>query len=563
MGQQKFQILLIQDKNYRPNNLTDEEIRIFDAEGMLPIKTARRIFERQNYVDPSMRGRTSFAILRKMCLCAGSTDKPIMLTDLGKKLLYSHHDVGETFLNYFLKWELPNPIECRSFKGCSIRPFVGTLHLIRKVNQKWAKMGKRPVGLSREEFALFVPTLLKYTDIDSQASKVIEYRKCNAAQKNLYATNHANEFLEVSSTSAPSNKTSRLLNNLKDYADNSVRYFRLTRYIQIRGNGRYVDLEPRRQIEIDELLATFDGSPVGFESKVEYVDYMINPTMPDLPWNRQEVLVSVNKKLSRYDVPQASRRLREMGRDVPPPPDTASLGLEAANKSLRSYLAQLQKDTKYHEMAEINKIKDCIKNLNGIHKSKRKHSVELERQVALAFMALNDAIRVVPNYLVGDDGEPAFTAPASVADLECYYDSFNMVCEATMLATRDQWINKGQPVMRHLQDFEVQNSDKANYCLFVAPSVHADTAEACWIAVMHGYQKKKQCIVPVTIATLIKLLEILVAYKRKNGKVIPHADMMELYDKLLALAANSEDSLDWVRKRIPEAIDRWGEWLIR
>lgn len=562
-NQQKFQTLLIQDKNYRPNNLTDDEIQIFGAEGVLPFKMAQDIFKRQNYVDPPMRGRTSFALLKKMCLCTGSTDEPIMLTDLGRNMLHSSSDMGETFLNYFLKWELPNPVEHTSFKKCSIRPFIGTLHLIQAVNQKWAKLKKRPVGLSREEFALFVPTLLRHTDIDEQASKVIQYRKCNAAQKKSYAAKIAAEFLGISSTTASGNKTKRLLNNLKDYADNTIRYFRLTRYIQIRGNGHYVDLEPRRRIEIDELLAAFDGSPVGFENEIEYVDYMINPTLPDLPWNRQEVLKNVNEKLSGDEIPQASERLREMGKDVPPPPDTSSLGLAATNESLRGYLVQLQKHAEYHEMAEVQKIERCINDLNNIHKSGKKHSVELERQVALAFMALNDATRVVPNYPVGDDGEPTFTAPAGVADLECYYEGFNMVCEATMLTTRDQWINEGQPVMRHLRDFEVQNSGKTNYCLFVAPKVHVDTAETYWVAVVHGYKKRKQRIVPMTITTLIKLLEILILYKQKKRNVIPHADMMRLYDKLLALVSTSDDSLDWVRNRIPEAIDQWGAQLVQ
>ena len=52
--------------------------------------------------------------------------------------------------------------------------------------------------------------------------------------------------------------------NLKDYGDNAIRYFRLTRYIYIRGNGFYVDLEKRRMIEITELLKIDNASPIKF-----------------------------------------------------------------------------------------------------------------------------------------------------------------------------------------------------------------------------------------------------------------------------------------------------------
>ena len=52
--------------------------------------------------------------------------------------------------------------------------------------------------------------------------------------------------------------------NLKDYTDNTIRYFRLTRLIYIRGGGYYIDLEPRRMVEIEALLNTYDGSAEEF-----------------------------------------------------------------------------------------------------------------------------------------------------------------------------------------------------------------------------------------------------------------------------------------------------------
>ena len=36
--------------------------------------------------------------------------------------------------------------------GYNIKPFVGTLHLIDKVNKKWSGFGENPVGISKEEF---------------------------------------------------------------------------------------------------------------------------------------------------------------------------------------------------------------------------------------------------------------------------------------------------------------------------------------------------------------------------------------------------------------------------
>jgi len=66
----------------------------------------------------------------------------------------------------------------------------------------------------------------------------------------------------------------------------------------------------------------------------------------------------------------------------------------------------------------------------------------------LGLHSLNDAIAIVANHPVGDDNEPTSTAPANRPDTECFYNSFNAICEVTLLTNRSQWYNEGQPVMR-------------------------------------------------------------------------------------------------------------------
>ena len=63
--------------------------------------------------------------------------------------------------------------------------------------------------------------------------------------------------------------------NTKEYADNIIRYVRLTKYIYIRGGGYYIDLEPRRMIEINALLENDNGSAKDF-TKEEYKSYIAN-----------------------------------------------------------------------------------------------------------------------------------------------------------------------------------------------------------------------------------------------------------------------------------------------
>ena len=87
------------------------------------------------------------------------------------------------------------------------------------------------------------------------------------------------------------------------------------------------------------------------------------------------------------------------------------------------------------------------------------------------------------------------------------------------MKNRNQWFNEGQPVMRHLRDFEIENNDKPAYCLFIAPEIHRDTINTFWQSIKYEYEGEKQKIVPLTIKQFIRLLEILGSLLDKEIKI--------------------------------------------
>ncbi|MDI1496077.1 MAG: AlwI restriction endonuclease [Cenarchaeum symbiont of Oopsacas minuta] len=556
--QLKFQIMLIQDKNYRPSIMTERENNIYDDPNMaFTYNDAKNIFEKQNYNDPPIRGRTSFSPLVKMGLCIGSPKIKIKLTHFGKNFLSRSEDMGEYFFNYFLKWQLPNPVET-TIKGYDIKPFLGMLHLIKNVNDACIAINKKANGISNEEFDIFVPTLVTYKDIQSQVQEIMTYRKCKTREeRKKYQKIFVYKFM-MNDEKPNDVNLEKMIKNLHDYGDNAIRYFRMTKYIRIRGNGNFVDLEPRRNIEITELLNSYNASTDKFDSNDAYVEYLGDQTKPTLPWNTDPILQKINVNLMT-EISKMGTQMSKFGIDKPIMPEVKNITMQQQNHNLREYLVTLQKIILYRDMNDVNNVSKCIDNLANIYQKNTKHSIELEKQTALAFMALNDSNKIKPNYPVGDDGEPTFTAPGGMADLECYYNNFNMICEVTMLKDRTQWINEGQPVMRHLREFEDANNNKNSYCLFIAPKIHEDTAETFEIAIRHGYKRKSQKIIPITIRTFTKLLHILKSYKKKNNnQPIPHLQLMILYDILIELIKKSKDSTDWVQNKIPEAIEDWG-----
>jgi len=568
--QKKYQILLIKYRVYGYgssqfyNGLSPKQVNLMDdLNKEIVFEEAEDIFNAKGYEDPAMRGRQSINPLKKLGMVSIKEGK-IFITDLGRLLLKDDYDLGEMFFRSFIKWQIPN-LDNDDYKlddGYDIKPFIGTLHLINAVNQKTIANGEEPKGISKQEFSLFVPTLVNYKDIEKYAVEIIKIRtklrnKNKQEQRKIfekYRKQFTQEFLDTKNT----NEIEKLINNLKDYGDNAIRYFRLTRYFYIRGGGFYVDLEPRRQVEIKNLLAFDNGKSLLFTTKEEYLEYIANIAEPKLPWETKEKLIEILEGLIK-DIQGYEKKLSVSKKGIPNYRSYDEDGLKRLIENLREYRRHLQEQENYAISQNIEVILHYIEILQNIYKEDDK-PLALEKYTALALHALNDALKIQPNYPVGDDNEPTFTAPAGKPDIECYYNSFNAICEVTMLTGRDQWYHEGQPIMRHLRDFENRNKDKIAYCLFVAPSLHRDTLNTFWFSVKYEYEGKPQRIIPLSIQNFIELIKTLVVIKQKGG-FLSHSELIRLYDEILSKTADSKDVNEWIEK-IPNTIFAWQHSLI-
>jgi len=557
----KFQIVLIKRKLYKPLRLSSKLESYYDSPSDMTDKQSKEIFEhmrKESTVlddDPGFRGRTSIAPLSKMGLVVSKkTVSKLYITNFGKKFLKDDFDIGEIFLEYLFKWTLPNPDHTlfSEKNGFNVRPFIATLHIINEVNKKWKKLGNEPVGISKQEFCYFVPTTINYKDIPKTVDEIIELRKKLKGKDKKEQTkikkecfiNKTKNFFED-----PEGKHLEMnFHNLKDYGDNSIRYFKITRFFYIRGGGFYIDLEPRRHVEIKSLLDYSNGEGLKFKDLEEYLDHMDSDVI--FPWETSEklkgIIVELRKDISKsnksLDKPMIlEKELFEV--------NIASFNvdkLKTIMEKLRISRRKVQEYINHIELTDADNFKGIIKQLESIHGSDKSKSIELEHLAALCLHAINDALKIQPNYPVGDDNIPTFTAPANVPDIECIYESFNMICEVTMLVSRDQWINEGQPVMRHLRDFEIKNNDNS-FCLFLAPRIHRDTFNTFSFSNKYEYEGEKQRIVPLSITQFLKILQRVLT-KKKENKPITHDEFRVLLEKLYEIATDSKDLEDWAKK---------------
>jgi len=561
-NQKKYQVLLIQFKVYGAGEaqfyrgLTKAQVQLMDNPEPIEFDEAEEILDSKDYVGGGdMRGRQSFNPLEKMGLAYLDNKNKIRISGFGNYFLQDEYDLGEVFFRSFLKWQLPNPdtTDYKAENGYNIKPFVATLHLINEVNKICIDKGTKEKGISRLEFMLFGLTLYNYEDIQVQAENLYKFRiKYEKLKTDKERGNFVDTYIEKELSHIEG------VNNLQDYADNAIRYFRLTRYIYLRGNGWYIDLEPRRSVEINSILKTDDASAIGFASETVYRNYLCDIAQPVLPWENEkalrEIAASISADIAEYQKFLTTKQIAFSRIVIKDFKKLAYNELKQHIQELRDYRKKLQQTEIHFDSQQISEIEKYATELKSIFKSKGKKPVELERLCSLALNALNDAIDIKPNYPVGDDNEPTFTAPANKPDIECFYQTFNAICEVTMLTNRQQWYAEGQPVMRHLRDFEEANK-KETYCLFIAPDLHRDTVNTYWTSVRYEYEGAKQKIVPLTINQFLMLLDTLIARKKK-GSQIYHHEMKSLFDNIVDLTTKVANSDKWMAE-IPQTINDW------
>ena len=556
----KFQSLLIKNREFLNgddaatyNKLNPKQIEILkDKTREMTYEEARGIFDAKNYQDPPMRGRNSMAPLHKLGLVLHKVvrgKRYIFVSEVGKKLVSGEMTLERVLLEAMLKMQLTNPLD--GYEGWNIKPFVTLLRLIKEVNRKAVLRGMKEKGISRLELGIYWLSMKDYRKVDEVADRILNFRERYESladeDRKAFAVSVIESYL------ADFNNP---LKNVDEYSDNVIRYIRPTQLIHRRGKYEnvYIDIEPRRMIEVDSILANDDGSCKQFASEEAWDTYLGTPGSYMLPYETvtklQSILQGINKEINVLE-----RNIGLTATSCPIPLQKEAL--EKLIEERRAYRLELQNlQLKEVYRADISKIDETIQVLSDIHNCNRRQvkgrfSVEFESQANKAMSILDDAIQIKPNAVIGDDGEFIFTAGGDKADLECFYEDFCSIVEVTTLRNRDQWVAEGQPVMRHLRNFEDTQSNPA-YCLFVAPEVHRDTINTFYNAVKYEFESRKQRIIPLNITQFQRLLKI--AKKlAERGNHVDHRRLKQFYDDCL-VGFNS--SLEW-GDHINHAIVNW------
>jgi len=546
---------------YKPTNtnLSAKSIQLLNDEDFeLDVGKAYEIIGEKNYTDVHMRGRTSMSLLVDLGLM--TTFDTVKLTSLGEALLEGEIPFNEVMMNFAFKWQVPQPSHSKfkSENGYSIRPFIGTLALIKKVNELWEAAGNERKGISWDEFCIYGPTLTDFADIDKWAKEITVIRKAvqaasgNAAKDSAWK-NGINKFLEPLLEGKERITNPIVIANLYDYGDNAFRYFKQSKFLSLRGGGRYIDISQLSEVQVDMLLIDEEYKPLYFSTPQEYADYMqdLNSFVP--PWATPEKKKTIENKLREI--------LREKGAEAKTPSKIkAQSSLPSALREdesisvLREAITEVNMQDMTTYAATVEYLFTCVEDYLKLARrqdipeaeiTRIKLPTQLEYVTFKTFLSINDLIQIKPNYPVDDEGNPVFTAGGNLPDLEIFYKDFNAICEVTLMTNRAQWMAESQPVQRHLHDFAVKNADKEAIGIFIAPSVHRDTKNSFKQAFHTGVDSLDSLkIVPFDFATWTATVAHL-ADARKRKKNINQSQFHAYLESSLPSATKKENTDEW------------------
>jgi len=502
-----------------------------------------------------MRGRQSANPLNKLGLAVAIQRLgEVRITPAGRLLLDNPSQSSEILFRCLLKLQFPNPLS-RDFReeyGFYIAPFTAVLRLLDYLRTK----GKN--GLTQAEFCYFVTTWLDIRELEAQAERILQFARLSGKKRTDYLQEWLKEFYgkEVSFKDTK-------VSNLFDYGDNTMRYFRYTKYFSVVGSlgSWFIDIEPTRAKEVEMLLQEMDGTPKMFKQGTlsNYLEYIGNPDLPELPWRSNEKLCIVIRDLQEQFrqlgfMTEASNRLITAS----PSPLASSSELEQWLSDLRTLLkeqslaARLQQN-KWQASVLSNLQATLLK--TGKQREQRLEPADLEKLITDILIAIDDADDILPNYPMDDLGNPISHAPGNRPDIECQYKDFRLVVEVTLDSSKNQWFREGQPVMRHLREFENRFTDSLpTFCIFLAPRVHQDTYSQFWIAVRYEYDGRPQKIVPMDFQQFGQVLGAIVrhleAYRRFDS-----LRLLELLDK--SVSVSSLEGYNQWREHICKTINEW------
>lgn len=231
---------------------------------------------------------------------------------------------------------------------------------------------------------------------------------------------------------------------------------------------------------------------------------------------------------------------------MPVPVEPALVSIESLSEyfyNLDKYTLRLREELLHREARKPEMVSDIIQTY---HKIERKEVIDpalfFEWNTWRALLALNDCV-AKPNFQMDNELMPLSNAGGRQADIETYYnDDYVVLTEVTLSKGDRQYDTEGEPVTRHIGNFQASNTERKVYGLFIAPVINPNTSEY-----FHVYFKALQypnaghlTIVPFPLQKFIEFLSFCMEKRCFNRDTFK-----EIFAEIESLRETTQTSQEW------------------
>lgn len=430
---------LIRNGLYKPTNVSkDVKTSWKDAVPLSDDQVSTIIEENpQNHKEAGFskgwpsRFQTHFSLMRTFGFVWYQVGEAITFSDLGNLYIEKgassvdgyKYDDELAFLSSFVRYQRKNPF-LRVLNDN--KPLI---LLLRAILHLESIPGNKTPGISRQELPFF--NAWPDSDYVALADYILAFRAEHGFEPSSEVVYDRCEQILGGWHAIPT-----LATITRDQPDDTLRKFRLTGLISLRGHGRFVSVN---------------------KEKADLVQYVIDNHSEIKPFSTEksywEYVSSVDQKLLALALSSAEKVLDPVLRD----------------SRLNDWAVHYGRDAIQTELLGLAKNKpssdDLLRLIPG--------PLRLEFLASMLLKSHHAEATVVGNYKSDDEGVPVSTAPGGKVDIEMYpSDESVWLLEVTLITGRAQVTTEMVPISRHYADFQEKHSKVT--MAFIAPRIHDD-----------------------------------------------------------------------------------------
>lgn len=473
----------------------------------------------------------------------GLTAIPYEVTPIGKRLIAATTPgaIQDIFLRQLLRIEITSPVEDEG-EDFRVKPLVLMLQILDALEAKNQK------GVNREEIAAFIQTAHSHNNIPSRVAAIIAHRHAREAEHGRVAKSR----FDAHARNAAGTIAGIQGDSLRDYADTTFRYLRMSGLFSV--EGKRLKFRPERRVAINKILETEPTFIAQTDPKQYLIQFYRGGTIPTDDSNTALAIIQ------RYADLLTQKGIEPKVQAIDLEGKTAH-EIEAARHEIQEqYKTARESEYVKSHSADDETIQDTLeylKKLGGDNDAEAEIDDEpsfLEWATwrgLLVFNSLRGEPSETRNFQIDEDMRPVGTASSGKPDIVMSYPDFLLVAEVTMMKGSRQEAAEGEPVRRHVSDIFTKKTDGRDvYGLFVAPVIDLNTTETFRVGTWYRQGTKRQLsIVPIKLNVYTRLIGSMITKRRTP------TELRQLLDD--CLAARQHEAPQWLE----EIENKIGAWI--